>query len=475
MAGKTPLYLRYAQQLEAQLQAGTFPPGSRLPALREASQRGGVSLSTVIQAYQLLETKGLIEARPQSGYYVKEKRRDFRLQPEAQVERSGPTSVSIDALSLELFRDTHDPGIVHFGAATADPALLPFDKLDRIVARLAREGRFGLDASVYPEGCERLRVQIAQRAYAAGCQVKPDEIVITAGCSEAMALSLQATCKPGDLVAIESPTYFGILLQLEALGLRALEIPSNPGTGISLEALEFALDNHPVRALIETTNFANPLGSCVPDASKRRLADMLAARGVPLVENDIYGELYFGERRPTPVKAYDETGSVMLCSSFTKDIAPGYRIGWVAAGKRFDDIRRLKLALNSGTSILSQLSIADYLESGGYEIQLRKMRRAYARKVAGMSRAIERHFPEGTRFAEPEGGLVIWVRLPGGVDSVELYREALKARIAIAPGYLFSPSHKHKDYIRLNAGVWSDDSEPDLERLGRLVHGLLRT
>jgi DNA-binding transcriptional MocR family regulator len=374
---------------------------------------------------------------------------------------------------MQLFRDTQDPDFAKFGAASPDTDLLPMARLNRIVAELAREGEFNLDTSFYPEGAEALRVPIAQRAFGFGCSFGPDEVVITAGCTEALALGLQATCEPGDLVAIESPTYFGILLILEALHLKALEIPTNPETGISLEALEFALDHHPIKAVVAMTNFSNPLGSCMSDADKHCLVDLLSRRGLPLLENDIYGELYFGERRPSVAKSYDTTGNVLLCSSFSKDISPGYRLGWLAPGRWLEEVKKLKMAIGSGTSVLPQLTIARYLTSGGYDLHLRKIRRAYAQKVARMTRAIAEHFPEGTRIGRPQGGYLIWVRLPAGLDSMLLYREAVKTRITIAPGSIFSPSHKHTDYVRLSAATWSERTEKDLARLGRIVHRLL--
>ena len=463
-----PLYEQFADELESQILAGTFPEGSRLPSLREAAQGRGVSMSTAIQAFRLLEDRGLAEARPQSGYYVKKRHKAPKMELVADTAPIDPTAVSIDDLSMGLFRDKLDPDFAPFGAASPDPALLPTERLDRIVAAIAREGGFARDTSFSPEGVEELRQGIAQRAFAQGCPLSPDEIVITAGCTEAMSLSLLATCRAGDLVAIESPAYFGMLMILEALGLHALEVPALPGTGLSLDALEFALDNHPVRALVAMTNFSNPLGSLMSDESKERLAAMLGARGIPLIENDIYGELYFGERRPSVAKSWGGA-NVMLCSSFSKDISPGYRIGWVAGGERARQLIRLKMALTSGASVLPQLAIARYLESGGYDAHLRSIRRAYARRVEGMVEAIEAAFPEGTSIAEPEGGYLIWVRLPEGVDSMELYAEAAKARIAIAPGSLFSPSRKHHDFIRLNASVWSERTEKDLVRLGSIV------
>ncbi|MDA8410517.1 MAG: PLP-dependent aminotransferase family protein [Treponema sp.] len=466
-----PLYEQFADELEAQILAGTFPEGSRLPSLREAATSRGVSMSTAIQAFRLLEDRGLAEARPQSGYYVKRRHKAPKIVVEADIGPVDPMTVSIDELSMSLFRDKLDPGFAPFGAASPDPALLPIEKLDRIVASIAREGGFAQDSSLWPEGLEELRRSIAQRAFASGFPITPDEIVITAGCTEAMSLCLLATCRAGDLVAIESPGYFGLLLILEALGLHALEIPALPGTGLSLDALEFALDNHPVKALVAMTNFSNPLGALMPEESKDRLASILGSRGIPLIENDIYGELYFGEKRPSVAKSRDDE-NIMLCSSFSKDISPGYRIGWVAAGSRTKEIVKRKMALTSGASVLPQLAIARYLESGGYDAHLRAIRRAYARRVQGMVEAIEASFPEGTSIAEPEGGYLIWVRLPRGVDSMELYAEAARARIAIAPGTLFSPSRKHKDYIRLNASVWSQKTEKDLVRLGTMVERL---
>lgn len=473
MATKIPLYERFAQELANQIEAGTFPEGGRIPALRETAEAHSLSLSTVLQAYRLLETRGLIEARPQSGYYVKYRPRNEAIEPDPSPPREDPTSVSIDALSMQLFRDTQDPDFAKFGAASPDPGLLPMARLDRIVGELAREGRFALDTSFTPEGCEELRVQIAQRAFNMRASFGPDEVVITAGCSEALSLGLMATCQPGDLVAIESPTYFGILLILESLHLKALEIPTNPDTGLSLEALEFALENHPVKAVVAMTNYSNPLGSCMPDDAKRRLVELVSARGIALIENDIYGELYFGDKRPSVAKSWDESGSVLLCSSFSKDISPGYRIGWIAPGRWLNEVIKLKMALSSGTSVLPQLAIARYLESGGYDLHLRTIRRAYAQKLALMTRALGECFPPGTRVSRPQGGYLIWVRLPEGLDSMRLYREAVNARITLAPGSIFSPSHKHVDYIRLNAAFWSEQTEKDLARLGKIVGRLL--
>ena len=470
---KIPLYERFAQELEEQIRSGTFPLGTRIPSIRESSERRELSFSTVLQAYRVLENRGVIEARPQSGYYVKLQPKKQVPEPDFEPLQGIPTSISIDEVSLRLIHDTMNLDFAQFGAALPDPALLPTSKLNRILADLAREGMFPHDQGEAVEGREDLRIQVAQRAFSYGCDLSPSEIVITTGCNESMSLCLQSVCQPGDLVAIESPTYFGILLALEALHLRVIEIPSHPRRGMSLEALRFAVENHPIKAVVAMTNFSNPTGSLMADEDKREMVEILGAYGIPLVEDDINGELYFSERRPRTAKSYDKEGLVMLCSSFSKDISPGFRIGWVAPGRFKREVLCRKYATSYRTSVLPQLTIARFLESGGYEAHLRKIRRAYSQKNMLMSQAILTHFPEGTRITEPGGGFVLWVQLPGKLDSMALYHEALKAFIAIAPGYIFSPTRKFDDFIRLNAACWSDKAEVDIARLGRLVKSLL--
>ena len=468
-----PRYEQFAQALEGLIRSGTFPMGTRLPSIREAIAQHGVSFSTVLQAYRRLEDRGVIEARPQSGYYVKLRPSKTVEEPEFTPLQGDPTSVSIDEVTSRLSHDTLNLDFAQFGAALPDPALLPTAKLNRILAQLAREDKFSRVTSGFL-GQDDLRARIAQRAFSCGCHLNPGELVVTAGCTEAMSLCLQAVCSPGDLVAIESPTYFGIILALEALHLRALEIPSHPRTGMSLAALKFALDNHPVKAVMAIPNFGNPTGSLMSDADKGDLVEFLAHRGIPLIENDINGELYFSEHRPRPAKAFDRDGTVLLCSSFSKDISAWFRIGWVAPGRFFREVQSKKYAMTGRASLLAQAAIARFLESGGYDALLRKIRNAYAQKASFMAQAICSHFPPGTRVIEPAGGFVMWVQLPGKLDSLELYREAQKAFITIAPGYIFSPTHKFNDFIRLNTACWSDRAEQDLARLGKVIANLLR-
>jgi DNA-binding transcriptional MocR family regulator len=474
MTDTPPLYEQLAAEVAGQITSGAFRPGDRLPSVRRISQQKGLSISTVLKAYQVLEDRGAVEVRPQSGYYVRtQSLPSFSdLEPEVTAPSALPEQVKVENLALQVLYDTLNPNLAQFGAAIPAPDLLPSDRLNRILVRLVREGRVPAAVCGTPEGCLELRTQVARHAYNYGCLLDPGEILITAGCTEAISLALRAVCQPGDLVAIESPTYFGLLQALESQGLRALEIPTHHRDGISLEALSFALEHHPIRAVLIVGNFNNPLGCCMPEENKRALVEMLAARQVPLIEDDIYGELSFEDPRPGVCKTYDRQGLVLLCSSFSKDISPGFRVGWIASGRFHPLIELQKMATSLASPLLPQYAIAEFLESGGYDHHLRKIRRAYAQKVAHMAYTVMRTFPEGTRVTSPTGGFVLWVQLPEQVDSLDLYRQALQAGMTLAPGYLFSATPRYRNFVRLNAAYMSFAAEKSIARLGELVKGL---
>jgi DNA-binding transcriptional MocR family regulator len=466
------LYESVANDLTEQIRSGAYRPGSRLPSVRQYSGQKQVSVTTVLQAYRLLEDRGLIEARPQSGYYVRLPAIVPPPEPEISSPQRDPCLISKRELAMMVLRDAENPGLVQLGAALPNPELLPTAKLNRILANLAREGGTLSNQVSFPPGHIGLRVQVARRAALAGCNLSPADIVVTAGCSEAMELCLRAVCRPGDIVAIESPTFFGVLQSIESLGLQALEIPTHPRDGISLEALRFAIEHNPVKACLVVANFNNPLGSCMPDDNKKELAALLARHQIPLIEDDISGEIYFSETRPAPIKAYDKNGMVLLCSSFSKDVGPGYRVGWTAPGRFRSVVEWLKFAATGGSPMLPQMAVAEFIASGGYDHHLRRLRRDYAYSVEQMTQAVTRAFPSGVRVTRPAGGFVLWVQLPENVDALDLYVHALRAGVTLAPGDLFSATRQHRNFIRLNAALWNHEIERAIERLGDLAQSL---
>jgi DNA-binding transcriptional MocR family regulator len=472
------LYERLAERVAALIGAGTLRPGDRAPSVRQLSRQQGVSVATVLSAYSLLENRGLLVARPQSGYYVAAQRpaRSAVLPPlpgDPPCPPGSACAVSVDELLRRVQNDVASPRLVPLGAAVPSPELLPSAKLTRLMLQAAREQPQRSTAYDSPRGTRELRVQIAQRLLAAGCELAPDDILITNGCSEAVFLALRAACRPGGLVAIETPCQYGLLLALEVLGLRALEIPTCPIAGMSLPALRLALEQQPVEAVLLTTNFSNPLGSSLPDAAKRELAELAAQHKVAVIEDDIYGDMAFSGERPRVAKAWDRSGRVLLCGSFSKTLAPGYRVGWCASGQYAREVERVKRATSFASPTLPQLAIARFLESGGYDHHLRRLRRVYAEQVERAAAAIARHFPAGTQVSQPGGGYLLWVELPERVDSLALYQRALEAQVSVVPGPLFSPQGKYRNCIRVSCGApWSPRVEGALATLGALAQAL---
>lgn len=449
---------------------GTLRPGSRAPSLRRLSEDRRASLSTALKAYQLLEDRGILEARPRSGYYVARRPASALGTPVLSQPPGTPTSIAISATVLNLMEYASDPRLVPLGCAVPSPELLAAGQLDRFLARAARVK--GLDYNVYtaPRGDVALRHEIRRRALRWGQGWSSDDVVITCGCTEALTLALKAVARPGDTIAIESPTYFGLLHVLEALGLKALELPTDAEAGVDLATLSRALQRKSVTACLFASSFNNPLGCTMSDARKLELLRLLARHHVPLIEDDIYGDIYFGAERPKPFGALDPDADTIYCSSFSKTIAPGYRIGWLAAGRHIQAVLHQKLASTLATPALAQAAVADLLSCGGYDNHLRRIRRIFAENIDRMTRAIERSFPAGTRVSRPAGGFVLWVELPEPADTRVLFEEAVKRGICFAPGNAFSATERYRRCLRLSCGhSWDRRIEAGLETIGALA------
>ena len=465
------LYERYAEEIADLIRAQVLRPGDRLPSVRQARRNRQISASTVFEAYYLLEARGLIQARARSGYYVNAS------QPSSEPGTARPAAqsavVEISDLVFEVLGSTRNPELAPLGSAFPSPLLFPLEKLARGLTPAMRRLPPERLTEYLTIGDEQLRRQITLRYGIEGLGIDAQELVITNGAMEALNLCLQAVTAPGDVVAVESPTFYAALQALERLNLRAVEVATHPRHGIELDSLAEVLQRHPVKACWFMPSFQNPLGSLMPQQNRQALVELLAQHRVPLIEDDVYGELYFGLQRPLPAKAYDRQGWVMHCSSFSKNLAPGYRVGWVAAGRFAPQVQRLKLMSTLSTAIPSQLALADFLQSGGFDRHLRQMRQTLAERQTLALRLIAEHFPPGTRVTRPEGGYFLWAELPPAVDALSLQQLALEQGISVAPGHLFSADQRFSHHLRLNYG------HPDLARLaaalpviGRLAAGL---
>jgi DNA-binding transcriptional MocR family regulator len=451
MGGEGLRYEQVAEHIRDQVRRGVLRPGERIPSVRSLSRRLGMSVSTVMQGYGLLQDERLIEPRPQSGYYVK---MPAQRPPAPAMSRpeAYPVPVSVSELALQVVQAYRTPGVIQMGTALPRTDFPAVAHLHRILAGLARRPDPRLRDYDMPPGNDGLRLQIARRAVDAGVSAAPDDVVVTNGCQEALVLCLRAVAEAGDTIAIESPAFFGILQAVESLGLKALEIPTDPRQGISLDALRLALEQWPLKAVILTPNFSNPLGYCMSDARKGELVALLASAGVPLIEDDIYADLNYMGNRPRAAKAWDKSGNVLLCSSLSKTLDPGLRIGWALPGRYRDRVIHLKLVNSMASATLPAFAAAEYLESGGHDRHLRTIRKAYRERRDRFLELAQRLLPEGCRVTSPDGGFIAWVELPHGTDAMALYHLAMQRGVSIAPGPLFSPSGRYRQFVRLNFG-----------------------
>ncbi|WP_418648670.1 PLP-dependent aminotransferase family protein [Thauera butanivorans] len=464
------LYQDIADRTAALIADGVLRPGERLPSVRQACRRHGVSPVTVTQAYHLLESRGLIEARPKSGYFVRARLGHGLPEPAMSDPVGEATALQVSDFIFQILDSVRDPAIVPLGSSFPSPDLYPLDKLGRFLAGAGRKLAPLSTVTDLPPGNEELRRQIALRYLAQGAAVSPQEIVITSGALEGINLCLQALTRPGDLIAVESPTFYAGLQASERLGLKVVEIPSHPREGVSLDALAGALRRHPVKACLFMLNFSNPTGSRVPDENRRALVELLRRHQVPLIEDDVYAELYFGRDAPAATKALDADGLVLHVSSFSKCLAPGYRVGWVAAGRHAREVQRQKFSTSLATAVPLQVALAGYMKRGGFDAHLRSLRRQLAEQEAMLVAGIERHFPPGIRLARPDGGYFLWLELPPQADGLRLHQQALACGISIAPGPIFSATREFRNYLRLNfghpAGARQDEA---LRTLGALI------
>lgn len=472
---ETLLYAQVADQIQEKIRQSVYRAEDKLPSIRVLAASMSVSVSTAVAAYNLLEDRGVIYAKTKSGYFVKQTSTKQVKPPVLNQEPTLPAEVSTMQRVMEVMRDSSHPSFVSFGAAVPCSDFPVLGQLKKIFAQKVRNEAFmgiGYDST---KGNEPLRRQLARRSVDAGIHVSPEDFVVTPGCQGGIALCLRAVAKPGEIIAVESPCYYGLLQLIQALGLKAVEIPSDAESGISIDALQMALEQWPVKAILTIPSFSNPLGALMPDKNKKRLVDLIEQYDIPLIEDDIYGELCYADVRPKAVKSFDTEGRVLLCSSVSKTLEPQLAIGWVIPGRYLEAIEYQRFLMSVTGFRLPQLAVAELLAHGGYDRHLRMARETYRQRRDRLIDLVAEFFPEGTRMSKPQGGFVAWIQLPGKVRATDLYIRARTEGILISPGEIFSSNPKKFPHsIRLSyAEAWSTQREKAIRRLGELAYELL--
>ena len=462
------LYQKLAKRLREHIQHDFYKPGDKLPSVRQLAQEHGVSISTVQEAYRQLEQEQLVEAKPKSGYFVCQQRKDNL--PSISRPPQRPLEVSQWEEVLNMLMNRGNKNGVQLQHAMPDMTTPTLKPLLKTLSDLSRhKPELGLGYGDV-RGSEELREQLCRLTVASGCQLHPDDLVVTSGCQEALAVCLRAVSEPGDIVAIESPSFYGSMQAIKAANLKAMEIPTHPETGISLEALELALDQWPIKAIFVTPTCNNPMGYTMPEDRKEQLYKLAQSYDISIIEDDIYGDISFQFPRPKTIKSFDTDGRVLLCSSFSKSIAPGLRVGWIAPGRYRDKVTHIKYVSSSMCPVFPQLAIAKFIRQGGYRKHIQQMRHNYEQQRDHLLHVIQTHFPSDTRVSFPDGSFILWVELNPNIDSIKLVERCRDVGVDFAPGPLFSATGKFRNSFRLNYSEQTmEKREGAIKVLGKVI------
>lgn len=474
-------YHLLAEELADKIRCGLYKPDEKLPSTRELHRKLNLSLNTVYKAYIELEKKNLVVARPKSGFYVNKTPWTNKITSPPDLPQNLaldialqdpviPHSVTIPSFVNQVLKTVRHPDFLPLGTAMISPELLPFQTFNKIVREITDFEMKRILTYSLAQGDLELRRQLSLRSLGILRRIDASEFVITNGCTEALSLALQAVTQPGNTIAIESPAFYGVLPLIEELDLNVVEIDSDVESGLCIPLLEGILRKHRIHACLLTPNFHNPLGSLMTDEKKKHVVQLLNSNDIPIIEDNINSELYYGKERPLPLKAFDRKEQVILCSSFSKTLAPGFRIGWIIPGKRyFEKVLKLKAGFSVSSSSLDQYILARFMEQGNYERYLRSLRNRISEQIRLYTDCLKRNFPENSEIRTPKGGILLWIKLPG-LDGFEIYEKALKNRISILPGSIFSTSGEFKQFIRIGCGFpFTKEVENGLANLGDII------
>lgn len=436
-----------------------------MPSIRELAATEGVGVNTARSAFELLDRDGLAVPVERGGYFVARR---------SSISDSGRPAACYEAEGLDAaqkieFILSRSGGSVGFALAEPDPDLLPIAKLERLHASLPP----GWSGYGDKDGEPELRRRIASASALRHGRLEPESIVVTNGATEAISLALRSCVGRGDVVAVESPTYFDFFRQLSAIGAKILEVPAIPGRGMDLDLLEAAMRSQPVRMVVCQPNVQNPTGSVMPDADKQRLVALATRHGVLVLQDDVYGELAYRDPRPSNLDMFDDYRGLIYVTSFSKTLAPGLRVGWIRAPGLKDEIIKAKSLSTLATNRPAQAAIAAFIGGAEHRRHLSEMRAALETRLGEYSAALASVLPDGSSISRPAGGCLLWVSLPAGASAARLFEAAARERILVAPGELFSANPFFGTYLRINyAGRLTERRRAMISRLGELARSL---
>jgi DNA-binding transcriptional MocR family regulator len=466
------LYHDLEMSLRKKILQGSYPPASKLPSIRQMCLQVNVSKTTVLSAYTRLEAQGLIEARDRSGYYV---RSAINLQNShrtslKQPNTSQPIMTPVLISRTQVFLDIMHRGAV-FDLISPGQDVPANTQLRRCLSKGMRQQNSSQQLNYdQPRGNRELINQICNNTNLGAGSMQPEDVIISNGCQHALLLAIIATTEPNDIIAIESPAFYGALQLIEVLGRKVLEISSSTDSGLNLETLAQAAANWDIRAIIVSPAFSTPTGACMPEQNKITLLAIAAQHMFTIIEDDIYASLYFRFEKPRSIYSYDTQGLVILCSSLSKSVSRDLRIGWIASKKYSQKILALKIATVMASSASQQQGLSYYIKEGHLDRHLKQRRQLLESQKNQLLTLIQQHMSHAISVSQPHGGLVLWLELGNDIDTMALYKKAREQGITITPGSLFSAQNTYQSYLRVSfSQPWSEERRAAFKLLAKLT------
>ena len=446
-------YQVLAQQIAEKIHQQEFKTHQKLSSLRQFATQHAISLNTVKACYALLEAQGLIFVKEKSGYYVKE--RKIVAENTVPIYPDFPSharTVSNLDLQIEIQEASIQPRRIHLGAIQLSPELIPMDALRRSIQRALKHSQPEDFLYSDRQGHFKLRQALSEHWAEDGLFISPESIYMTNGCMAALSVLIQTLTQEGDSIIVPMPNYNGQQQLLANLNRKIIEIPSSE-TGIDLVRLEQIMQQSDARCCLLTANFQNPLGYCLTQKKKKKIADLAATYACTIIEDDIYAECSFSFQRPLPIQHWDQHGYVILCSSISKSLSSAYRVGWYCLPERYKHLHS-KLMMHTVTvNTPLQLGLADLIYSRAYREHLQQLRPKLRSQVQAYRDYLLQAFVGiEIKINLPEGGYSLWIQLPDQIDSMACYYFAQQHQINIVPGEVFGEDRRYQHFIRLNAG-----------------------
>lgn len=446
-------YEQIIEHINISIKNKVLPEGAKLPSLRHICNQFTCSMSVAMQAYSELEMQGTITSIEKSGFFViPAKTKELPLPQKAPhtLKITTPKTKPIISRVVDL---SNNSSIISLGAGIPDKTILPLNKLNKIITRNTKEKPELLCTYTSGKGNLNLRNALISFLFKRGVIANSEDIIITNGCMEALSLAIRATTKENDIVAIENPVFFGLINLLRQLKRKVIEIPTDISTGINLDILEKVVKSNDVKICLVSSVFQNPLGFIMPEENKQKIVSLSKKFKFTIIEDDIYSETGFIQKTYRPISAYDNSNNVIYCSSFSKSISPGIRIGWIIPKKYIDICENMKFAESIGGPNLLQASMADFLTEGSYDYFIKHFRKKLANQMYAIKDAIKNYFPKNIKISNPHGGYFLWVELPSHIDSLKLFEEAITQGVSIVPGIAFTTTNRYRNCIRISAGA----------------------